>query len=841
MPKSTMKLLAVFLLGSLPSSLGDVYTYPVKSINLESAMKPAFYTAIDPSGTLSPIADFHPVHGIQTQDGGFVLVGKALHNETTTSKTAFAVKLDMAGVPLIAWTSGTPGDNAANAVVELPNGDLLVAGYRYDPMMQYAKTTRCLTKLTSDLVEVWTHLFDVPPSQYQGNGAWEMISLGIDSVILAGLISNPAPEMSFKSYGNVPGGHAIVERLPLSVVMGSSKPTDHTRYSDIRKIFNTSFTSKAARELADGRIAVLLYHEWQQATVMMLSSNGSMLWGPYNYHQHGEATDLQVSADGASLVLSGQGAPQNSGPVKIYSAKLTKIDAHTGMNIWTKEYTAGGTPTLIYNECWGVVPMKNGDYVLACGTGIENCGSHLSAQDLADCQQGLGDKRPGAIPRAAGVWQSLLIRTDPDGNLLWQRVDSYKDPAAPPLNASTPAHRTSSAAEWAFECKDGGLAVVMDEVGGVGLMKLAGFGDGSMQPTTPMPSMPGSCVPFNLQVDDGNGCEECTSWPCVWKPCSPIQRPICSSTDAPTPMPMTAPTPMPSMPMPPYPMPMTNPAPMPPMPMPMTNTAPMPPMPMPMTNTAPMPPMPMPMTNTAPMPPMPMPPMPMPMTAPMPMPMTAPMPMPPHSVQCTPQNKCKILCLHGIGGPGSMLEAQIASLVQEVEALAGDNLEFIYPMAPYSVYGGSNGYQWIRDIRDPPMGNDSWDKSVQLLDSIIMQQGPFYGILGFAEGSAFAGYYTAIKPPGTFQAAMLFNGYLPTEYPGIMQEYDAFSPVHTPALVFMGMNDQVIDNNRTSAQAARFPIATVIVSATAGHHPPGSNDDKFMEVAQLLASSVGTR
>ena len=42
-----------------------------------------------------------------------------------------------------------------------------------------------------------------------------------------------------------------------------------------------------------------------------------------------------------------------------------------------------------------------------------------------------------------------------------------------PLASSTEERRTSSAAEWAVQTSDGDLAVVMDELDGVGLMKLA--------------------------------------------------------------------------------------------------------------------------------------------------------------------------------------------------------------------------------------------------------------------------------------------------------------------------------------------------------------------------------
>ena len=146
----------------------DVYTYPVKSINLASAMSPSFYTML--TGTqLSPVADLHPVNGIEASDGSFVLAGKGMISSTNA---AFAIKLNSTGSYLASWTSGLSDANAANAVVQLPSGgDLLVAGWRNVSGVGH----RCITKLRlSDLSEVWTATFDDSAGSH---GALEMISL----------------------------------------------------------------------------------------------------------------------------------------------------------------------------------------------------------------------------------------------------------------------------------------------------------------------------------------------------------------------------------------------------------------------------------------------------------------------------------------------------------------------------------------------------------------------------------------------------------------------------------------------------------------------------------------
>ena len=54
---------------------------------------------------------------------------------------------------------------------------------------------------------------------------------------------------------------------------------------------------------------------------------------------------------------------------------------------------------------------KINGHAIACGTGIENC--DVPPDKLAACQ---------ADPR--GVWRSLVIATDMDGERVWSRMDN---------------------------------------------------------------------------------------------------------------------------------------------------------------------------------------------------------------------------------------------------------------------------------------------------------------------------------------------------------------------------------------------------------------------------------
>jgi predicted esterase len=128
----------------------------------------------------------------------------------------------------------------------------------------------------------------------------------------------------------------------------------------------------------------------------------------------------------------------------------------------------------------------------------------------------------------------------------------------------------------------------------------------------------------------------------------------------------------------------------------------------------------------------------------------------------------KILCLHGGGGSAEGFRMQANSLTQ---AMPG--LDFVFLSAP------NTGGVWMPD---PPSSGGSkgsstdpnWDSaSAALLDGVVQEQGPFYGILGYSQGAAYAISYLSHAPAATFQLAALFSGYLPSTHLGILARINA--------------------------------------------------------------------
>merc|ERR1719229_68481 len=193
----------------------------------------------------------------------------------------------------------------------------------------------------------------------------------------------------------------------------------------------------------------------------------------------------------------------------------------------------------------------------------------------------------------------------------------------------------------------------------------------------------------------------------------------------------------------------------------------------------------------------------------------------------------KILCLHGGGGTPDDFRMELGGLMNALP-----EFDFVFATSGY------NGL-WIRD---PPGGKNQpttdphfADASLQSLDQIVAEEGPFFGILGYSQGSAFIPVYLSHAPAGTFQIAMMFCGYLTTTHQGLLNNVYAASPFgDITALVWMGAQDFVITNAMTTEQAGVFTAPAVITSQAGGHAVPGNYDATFTEVTAWIRGNSGS-
>jgi len=453
--------------------------------------------------------DFHPVHGCEitgnTYDGYYAYVGKCMPPGLNGKNSPFVEIITPTGTNQWMWTQPSV-EGAMNAVIHLPNeNDILVAGWKKVGSVGKRYLAR-LNLLTSSVVWEATDFGDNSASS---NGAWEMIDISADglSIILSGVREIPSltdgdeTAMAFKSYGNVAGGRAVVMQIPISSLTGSA-PTSSSATWTTEYTSASYTTAKAARPIGStDEIAVLLWGEETDGNSAMLdklsaSTGQSLLSGgtPREFGvAHGEGTDMAVSVDGTSIYITGHGSsPLIQGGSELYG-KITKVRVSDYVQQFTRGYAScdvSSTPSCwpIKNECWGIAALANGNVVVGCGTGIEDCRSPMPSSQQAQCnaepsQPITGvDTRDNSVPYRVATWRSLAIEVDSDGDVVWQRVDAYKG-----VDDTNAIEHGSSASEYVFVKSDGNLTFVQDEVLGVGILVIGG-GAYTGVPASPTPT-----------------------------------------------------------------------------------------------------------------------------------------------------------------------------------------------------------------------------------------------------------------------------------------------------------------------------------------------------------------
>ena len=80
----------------------------------------------------------------------------------------------------------------------------------------------------------------------------------------------------------------------------------------------------------------------------------------------------------------------------------------------------------------------------------------------------------------------------------------------------------------------------------------------------------------------------------------------------------------------------------------------------------------------------------------------------------------------------------------------------------------------------------------------------------------------------SFEKAFLFNGYLPTTHSGLNDTINEVAPLDVDALIFGGDNDVFIFGVEELSGVYKEP--TIIISSTADHHLPSSEDETYGDV-----------
>ena len=152
----------------------------------------------------------------------------------------------------------------------------------------------------------------------------------------------------------------------------------------------------------------------------------------------------------------------------------------------------------------------------------------------------------------------------------------------------------------------------------------------------------------------------------------------------------------------------------------------------------------------------------------------------------------------GMGYDDSLLEEQRHPTREDLDAVSTINPIYLIHVSGHLGASNTLGLSLANitaESQDPPGGkgepttDPDWaDLSISYLDQMVIDNGPFYALIGYSQGSAMIPVYLA-NTQNTFDRVMLYNGYLPTTHHGLMDTIDNAAPFSTPAMIFSGEND----------------------------------------------------
>jgi hypothetical protein len=413
--------------------------------------------------------DPHPVHGISTSDGGYVVVGKT---EAGNGKWGgFAAKigppeplgngvfLDPNESESMRWTVRLEDGGGKSTFLNAASTQsaIFLAGLRAsgdgDIDMYLAKHS------IEDGTLIWEKRF---PSS-SGDGAIEAIQLTPEGgMVGAGIINAPSGGLEgFKSFGNPLGGQAHLFYLSAEQVQSDSAPSAPTW----SQTYAEHETIKAVHCVPsdEGGLILLVGSEAQDPSLIRTDDAGQPIWSQ-RYSGRFEATDLALHiVNGQHLGYTFTGHGGDNGTL---DGQLTRVDLD-GVQAFARSFgdpsgglgqfegLGSGDPRLIFDECWGIQGLSDGGVIVGCGTGIEGC-------DLVS--DGALKQQCNTDPRR--TWRGYVVRFDAQGQIVWQRVDSF-------VEAGTGDDVADSASEYIALLPDGGFLSVVDQGFGIGLLGLA--------------------------------------------------------------------------------------------------------------------------------------------------------------------------------------------------------------------------------------------------------------------------------------------------------------------------------------------------------------------------------
>ena len=357
-------------------------------------------------------SESHPHGGVQTRDGGFLMVGDGVnYQDTRTVKRHwFAQKVDKRGN--MEWQAkfGDTGYNYGKFGIELPDSTFVLAGALSKESVHGTVLHRTLLRLDANgtLMQQLVLENDQPHVHHQDG--FMCVALADDpahSFVATGFVNG---ENSTTGYVDEPmflikGGNAFVTKISYTATTMSvayEKVIDDSKlgfriYQGMRMVYDP----KKQLYLASHTIS---YDNGGNIEMGMtaLGLDGTVKWtkgfragSAHGGHaSHPYALALNGAGDG--YVIGGLAVIMDAKQIEQCQGRMIHVSP-TGDLVWDSRFTSEQKDTNI--ECYGVQATQDGGYIMTCGTGVE---PELHPSDSQKLK----------------TWMVLVIRVDAKGNKL---------------------------------------------------------------------------------------------------------------------------------------------------------------------------------------------------------------------------------------------------------------------------------------------------------------------------------------------------------------------------------------------------------------------------------------
>eukprot|EP01119_Soliformovum_irregulare_P016905 TRINITY_DN495_c0_g1_i1.p1 TRINITY_DN495_c0_g1~~TRINITY_DN495_c0_g1_i1.p1 ORF type:complete len:224 (-),score=45.57 TRINITY_DN495_c0_g1_i1:64-693(-) len=181
----------------------------------------------------------------------------------------------------------------------------------------------------------------------------------------------------------------------------------------------------------------------------------------------------------------------------------------------------------------------------------------------------------------------------------------------------------------------------------------------------------------------------------------------------------------------------------------------------------------------------------------------------------------RILCFHGFSGNAQSMQSRVESSIGK----GIGSVEFRYTesdgIKDPEYHGSSRGWWAAADDGSKYYG---WKDSIEKIQRVWKEDGPFDGVLGLSQGATLAAISTAtLNPPPRF--AIIVSGFLPraSDVQQLIKPNGKTEHIEIPTFHWIGRSDTIVSPSASRSLLACFKNPT-LSEHNGGHYIPTGSE-----------------